>query len=157
MFGVLFGEDAALRVLGTLPLASQLGSLVLDHPAGAGAALGHRELVQRAVERGAVDLDGLVGTRADRGPRRNGGRTRKPGSWAGRGAGSLGQPDVELHDGVARVDALEVAVTANAGGCSVIAAVAEVLVAGQPGPAGRRWGTADRSARKRTADLPPGW
>ena len=116
MLESLFGEDAALRVLGPPPLAGKLRRLVLDQPAEAGTALGQGELVERAVKRCAVDLDGLVGPGADPDLGEAGSVDANPVGGQDAVLRPIGQPDVEPDDGVARVDSLEIAVAADPGG-----------------------------------------
>ena len=145
---VLAREDPSVHVLGPPPLAGELGGLVLHQPARVRAAVGLGVLVDRAIERGVVDLDGLVGAGADADLGEPRGVDADAVGRQDAGLDAVAQADVELHDGVARVDAPQAAVAADAGGRSLVAAVAEVFVAGQPGPSRRRRRAADRAARQ---------
>ena len=120
----------------------------MNQAAGVRATFRNRVLVERAVERRSVHLDRLVGSRADANLGESRGIDADPVGRQNAGLDPVAQADVEADDRIARVDALEVAALADARRLALIATVAKVLVTRQHGPAGRRRGGADRSARK---------
>ena len=77
-----------------------------------------------------------------------GGVDADPVGWQNAGLPAVVQADVEAHDRVPRVDSLDVTALTDPRWLALIATVAEVLVAWQPGSARRRRSAADRPAGK---------
>ncbi len=95
-----------------------------------------------------MDLDRLVGARADADLGESRGVHADPVGWQNARFASIVEANIEPHDRIARIDSLQVTTFANTGRLTLVATVAEVFVAGQPGSALRRQRSASRPARK---------
>ena len=147
MLGALAGARPRPSAgLGPATFAGELGGLVLDQPPRVRPALGLGDLSSFCLIGGALDLEGLVGPRADADLGEPGGVDADHVGRQDRGCRRSSRPTSNWMTASRGSMPLQAAVAADPAGIAVVAAVAEVFVAGQPGPAGGGGG-ARRPAR----------